>query len=115
VDAICINQGDLVELAEQVKLMGDINGNATDVLVWLGEEEGETDNEMAIDLLQNAYHSFIAFGENDEEANDLVDRLAQEEDYLQIEDRLTTTGVPFNEIGNILANLVRLQTLWIRC
>jgi hypothetical protein len=44
--------------------MGDIYRNATKVLIWLGEKEGETDNEIIIDLLQNVYHLFIAWGEN---------------------------------------------------
>lgn len=113
VDAICINQDDLDERAEQVKLMGDVYRNATDVLVWLGEEEGETDSEMAIALLQNVYDSFISWGDNDEEAMSLIERMDQEGEYLQVDHRMTTTGVPVNEIGNILANLVRLQTLWI--
>jgi hypothetical protein len=38
VDAIWINQDDLVERAEQVPLMRDIYQNAQQALMWLGEE-----------------------------------------------------------------------------
>lgn len=37
VDAICINQADLVERASQVKMMGQLYNSAPEVLVWLGE------------------------------------------------------------------------------
>lgn len=38
VDALCINQADLVERAHQVSQMGDIYRHAERVLVWLGPE-----------------------------------------------------------------------------
>ncbi|KAE9376524.1 HET-domain-containing protein [Stipitochalara longipes BDJ] len=38
IDAICINQGDISERNEQVKLMGIIYAKAQKVVVWLGEE-----------------------------------------------------------------------------
>lgn len=37
-DALCINQGDLVEKSEQVKNMGRVYRNAMKVLVWLGDD-----------------------------------------------------------------------------
>ncbi|KAF2843218.1 HET-domain-containing protein, partial [Patellaria atrata CBS 101060] len=37
VDAICINQEDLDERAQQVALMGNIYASATRVIAWLGE------------------------------------------------------------------------------
>lgn len=37
VDAICINQVDLDERAQQVSLMGDVYRNADEVIIWLGE------------------------------------------------------------------------------
>ncbi|KAI1769469.1 heterokaryon incompatibility protein-domain-containing protein [Hypoxylon sp. FL1150] len=37
-DAVCINQGDLEERAQQVSLMRDIYAKASVVLVWLGED-----------------------------------------------------------------------------
>lgn len=42
VDAICINQVDLVERGHQVKLMGQIYSNATQVLVWLGPDQTDS-------------------------------------------------------------------------
>jgi heterokaryon incompatibility protein (HET) len=114
VDAICINQGDLVERAEQVKLMGDIYRNAEDVLVWLGEEEGETDSDMALDLLNNVYYSFIQWGNNDEEAQSLVEQLEREAENLKLDTRMASTGVPLGETNNYVANMFRLQTLWIQ-
>lgn len=42
VDAICINQEDLVEREEQASLVSEIYGGATRVLVWLGsDQDGE--------------------------------------------------------------------------
>jgi hypothetical protein len=38
VDAICINQADLVERSLQVGIMGEIYGNAELVVVWLGKD-----------------------------------------------------------------------------
>ncbi|KAK4125751.1 HET-domain-containing protein [Parathielavia appendiculata] len=36
VDALCINQNDLIEKASQVRMMGDVYSKAKQVLVWLG-------------------------------------------------------------------------------
>ncbi|CAK1366442.1 unnamed protein product [Cercospora beticola] len=38
-DAICINQADMAERSEQVAIMHHVYKNATQVLVWLGEED----------------------------------------------------------------------------
>jgi hypothetical protein len=113
VDAVCINQADGIEKTAQLKLMGEVYRNAADVLVWLGEEEGETDSEIAIDLLQNVYHSFISFAENDEEANDWANRMFQQAEHQQLERRLATSGVPLGEMLNFSAELILLQGLWI--
>ena len=39
VDALCINQGDLVERSNQVHFMKEIYDAAADVVVWMGEED----------------------------------------------------------------------------
>jgi hypothetical protein len=39
IDAICINQADLVERASQVQMMGQLYSSAPEVLVWLGEAD----------------------------------------------------------------------------
>jgi hypothetical protein len=49
IDAICINQADVDERTQQVKQMIDIYKNATQVLIWMGEEIENF--EAAIDLM----------------------------------------------------------------
>ena len=44
IDAICINQADAQERAEQVKLMGRIYELSGSVLIWLGPGTEETDD-----------------------------------------------------------------------
>ncbi|KAK0128770.1 hypothetical protein ONS95_000721 [Cadophora gregata] len=39
IDAICISQDDLLERAQQVRIMSKIYSSASRVLIWLGEEE----------------------------------------------------------------------------
>lgn len=39
VDALCINQNDLVERSHQVKLMSQLYGQASKTFVWLGEKD----------------------------------------------------------------------------
>ncbi|KAH6701346.1 heterokaryon incompatibility protein-domain-containing protein, partial [Leptodontidium sp. MPI-SDFR-AT-0119] len=41
VDAVCINQGNLVERGQQVEIMAKIYSNAHRVIVWLGDETEE--------------------------------------------------------------------------
>jgi len=53
IDAICVNQEDLVERSEQVKLMKDIYSQAWRVVVWLGEDE-EGNAEIAIRIIEKA-------------------------------------------------------------
>ena len=48
VDSICIDQGNFEERNHQVRLMKDIYKNASEVVVWLGEETEDT--AMAFDL-----------------------------------------------------------------
>ncbi|VUC27723.1 unnamed protein product [Clonostachys rosea] len=51
VDAVCINQDDLQERAQQVTLMGDVYRLAQQVVVWLGPEEN--DSSLALDYLDS--------------------------------------------------------------
>jgi hypothetical protein len=41
VDAICINQSDIIERSSQVQMMREIYANAKQVVVWLGEAENK--------------------------------------------------------------------------
>lgn len=53
IDAICVNQDDLMERSEQVKLMKETYSQAWRVVVWLGEDE-EGNAETAIRIIENA-------------------------------------------------------------
>jgi hypothetical protein len=50
IDALSINQDDLQERSEQVKLMGKIYQSAARVVIWLGPEDQPT--QRAIDLMK---------------------------------------------------------------
>jgi hypothetical protein len=50
INAICINQDDIVERSEQVKKMASIYGSARLVILWLGEEAHES--TLAIQTLR---------------------------------------------------------------
>ncbi|EON65766.1 hypothetical protein W97_05005 [Coniosporium apollinis CBS 100218] len=50
VDAVCINQKDLLERQKQVLLMGDVFRTASVVLCWLGEES--EDSALAFDAFE---------------------------------------------------------------
>ena len=60
IDAICINQSDSVERAEQIPLMGKIYSGAQQVMVWLGEEADESD--LAIKGLPGIVEGLSQFG-----------------------------------------------------
>ena len=113
VDAICINQNDDQEKAEQVKMMGDIYKKAAEVLVRLGEEDGDTDSEMAIVLLRGIYHAFVAFADDSEEAESIITQITQQGDDLQSDRPLATTGLPIAELTGLLSKVCSLQKLWI--
>lgn len=51
IDAICINQNDIPERNAQVAQMQTVYKNATNILVWLGEEEDQS--EVAIQFLRD--------------------------------------------------------------
>ncbi|KAI0137068.1 heterokaryon incompatibility protein-domain-containing protein [Xylariales sp. AK1849] len=46
IDAICINQDDILERNEQVRQMGRIYSQASRVLIWLGPPDAEIENTM---------------------------------------------------------------------
>lgn len=50
VDAICINQGDVIERGNQVSVMGDIYGQTTRTVVWLGS--GDEDSKRAFKICE---------------------------------------------------------------
>lgn len=55
IDALCVNQRDLIERAAQIQMMTEIYGKACQVVVWLGEEEGVSEDEMgALEMVRMA-------------------------------------------------------------
>jgi hypothetical protein len=79
IDAICVNQDDLSERSEQVKLMRDIYSQAWRVVVWLGNDEGEY-AETAIRFIEKATeYCYSEIGASLEDLND--------EDHLDIIER----------------------------
>ncbi|KAF2705763.1 HET-domain-containing protein [Pleomassaria siparia CBS 279.74] len=57
-DALCINQDDLSECADQVGMMGEIYTRARDVIVWLGEGTDET--KAAANTIRNVFAHYQA-------------------------------------------------------
>jgi hypothetical protein len=51
IDAICIDQTNIEERSQQVKLMGDVYSKAVEVLIWFGE--ASDDSHHAIQLLNS--------------------------------------------------------------
>jgi hypothetical protein len=78
VDALCINQEDVEERQSQVRMMGAVFGQATQVLCWLGpfrdQEHGEARARLAIDFIRKfnekpreylkAAHQHLHFGDD---------------------------------------------------
>jgi Heterokaryon incompatibility protein (HET) len=56
IDAVCINQHDILERSAQIRLMKRIYEGADIVLIWLGQEVDAT--ESAIEQIQHVYHDF---------------------------------------------------------
>jgi len=50
IDALCINQGDTLERNSQVMQMNGVYWKASDVVIWLGEEAGNSD--LAFDAFE---------------------------------------------------------------
>jgi hypothetical protein len=46
IDAICINQADIVERGHQVQMMGDIYRQRDEALIWLGDHDENIDRAM---------------------------------------------------------------------
>lgn len=59
-DQICINQDDIAERSQQVKLMNAVYKNASKVLVWLGRDL----DGVAADAVQMVHHLHGVFGDD---------------------------------------------------
>ncbi|RYP74040.1 hypothetical protein DL771_003229 [Monosporascus sp. 5C6A] len=74
VDAVCINQQDLDERRHQVTMMRDIYASAERVIIWLGEEDDETDVFDSLPLLATQSHRQCIDAKPDQHLVDLVGR-----------------------------------------
>jgi hypothetical protein len=54
VDAICIHQADWKEKEHQIQSMAKIYGQASRVVVWLGEATGDSGSDLALEAIRNA-------------------------------------------------------------
>lgn len=62
-DALCIDQSDVEEKAQQVRLMGRIYTEARKVLIYLGEPDGST--LQAFEMMDKVHTAFINTPDND--------------------------------------------------
>jgi Heterokaryon incompatibility protein (HET) len=53
IDAICIDQDSIKERNHQVASMGDIYGKCEEVVIWLGDEDNET--ESVVDFIKSTF------------------------------------------------------------
>ncbi|KAG0624450.1 hypothetical protein M758_3G248800 [Ceratodon purpureus] len=58
IDAICINQSDIVERNKQFQMMGKIYSSAKYVFVWLGEDK-TVDSQSAVEFLKSIEYSIF--------------------------------------------------------
>jgi hypothetical protein len=61
VDAICINQANIKERNDQVPMMDQIYGNATNVCIWLGPDDEKS--ERALHFIRRIVRELWAFDE----------------------------------------------------
>ena len=73
VDALCINQANLVEKSSQVKLMRDIFETAEQVIVWLGPETPQDEDAFKF---ARVFHSKTSGGGNLQKKNDWIVKMA---------------------------------------
>jgi hypothetical protein len=111
VNAISIGQKDLRQKSQQILLMGEIYRNAKEVLVWLGDEKGNTDSKMAVDLLKHLNSSFGDFADDNEDS-DFVKGMNEIQDKM---DALESKRIALTmEVAmGVAQKFVQLQTVWI--
>ncbi|KAB5581184.1 heterokaryon incompatibility protein-domain-containing protein [Coniochaeta sp. 2T2.1] len=83
VDALCINQEDIPERSQQVRLMGDIYAAACSTALWLGEESDEV--KMAFGWLRRfatAYDSLESDTPASKDVSDFITRKQAERTLL---------------------------------
>ncbi|CAG8950453.1 hypothetical protein HYFRA_00006949 [Hymenoscyphus fraxineus] len=70
IDALCINQEDLLERNEQVSIMGRIYGSAESVIIWLGV--AKDDSDMIMDILGENHDPQLIYRLSHEEKKDAL-------------------------------------------
>jgi hypothetical protein len=53
IDALCINQDDVNERTQQVRMMGDVYSSAEQVIIWLGPER--KNDQSAVDAIARGH------------------------------------------------------------
>lgn len=78
VDALCIDQQNKEERAEQVRLMNDIYKKACSVAIWLGPEEDDSD--LALGLLRSAERRY----DSPEKMRSLIKNGNRRQDFIAV-------------------------------
>lgn len=91
--------------------MRDIFERCSRVLIWLGEEEGETDSEMAMDLAQAVYISFHDYVSND---SDNGEASKAYQDLENIVDVSPSDGFSKEELTHGSRKMAEAYGLWLK-
>jgi hypothetical protein len=113
IDAVCINQADLTERAQQVQLMGEIFGKADTVWISLGGEDHI--HKAALPLIQLIYNSCLGLAIQDGvEIADLAARAGQDDALSRVSvemiDTAATASRDLETPGDAWGSLARLFT-----
>lgn len=112
IDAICVNQMDLVERSQQVQLMGDIYRLATRVIAWVGPEFD--DSSYALETL-DAIGSSVEVDWNtgsskpansDEKSKIMVENLRKQ--------NVRLSNRQYNTIMSFFISRIWFQRLWVQ-
>jgi hypothetical protein len=94
VDALCINQLDILERNHQVQLMSHIYSGATRVIVWLGDEDPDTGS--ALEMISHCANAF-------ELSNDPSKRLDVDSNHNHLPHGISSLSDPrWKALGNFL-------------
>ncbi|KAH8671797.1 heterokaryon incompatibility protein-domain-containing protein, partial [Tricladium varicosporioides] len=119
VDAICINQVDLEERNEQVRLMGTIYATATKSIIYLGESDRES--ERAIRALRQPYPQH--YRAQDRLRDDIVATILQRPWFTRVwvlqelalsQNPIIQCGshrVKWDKLGNVLGSTITFERL----
>ncbi|KAL2130290.1 hypothetical protein VTI74DRAFT_6662 [Chaetomium olivicolor] len=103
VDAVCINQGDITEREAQVGIMQYVFNAATDVIAWIGEDNGASD-KRAIHLMRKISARSLELIENHLSKEDRSRGIALRENLADWLEAIT----PFGLVDSIWVNFTSL-------